>query len=137
MKMNPYIEFGGKCAQAFEYYRQHLGATESMLMPFRGTPAEAACPPEWHDKVMHGSLNIGGQTLMGSDGMCGQPVQAMAGCSLTLSTDTEQEAQRVFDALANGGKVTMPLAPTFFARSFGTVTDQFGVPWMVICELPR
>lgn len=137
MKMNPYLQFGGKCAQAFDYYRQHLGATEVMLMPFRGTPAAQACPPEWHDKVMHGSLTIGGQTLMGSDGMYGQPVEAMKGCALTLAVDTEDEAERIFGALADGGHVTMPMEATFFARKFGTATDQFGVAWMVICEMPH
>jgi PhnB protein len=134
MNLNPYVQFGGRCAQAFDYYRQHLDATDVVLMPFRGSPAEEMVPPEWRDKAMHGSLSIGAAVLMGSDGMPGQPLQAMQGCALALSTDTPDDAERIFNALAQGGQVTMPIAPSFFAARFGMLTDQFGVAWMVICE---
>jgi PhnB protein len=71
---------------------------------------------------------------MGSDAPARSPESGMQGCSLTLGVDTAEEAERVFAALANGGKVTMALAPSFFAQRFGMLTDQFGVNWMVICE---
>jgi PhnB protein len=136
MKINPYIQFGGRCAEAFAFYQQQLGATQVQLWPFRGSPAEQMAPPEWRDKVMHASLTIEGNTLMGSDGMPGQPYEGMKGCSLALHVDTEAEAERYFGALSQGGKVTMALEPSFFARKFGMVTDQFGVAWMVVCEAP-
>jgi PhnB protein len=134
MIVNPYVQFGGRCAEAFQYYQQHLGASDPMLMPYRGSPAEEMAPPEWRDKVMHGSIKLGNITLMGTDGRPGEPGQGMQGCSLALSLDSPDEAERRFDALARDGMVTMPLAPTFFAQRFGMVTDQFGVAWMVICE---
>lgn len=136
MQMTPYLSFGGKCAEAFEFYRQHLGATDVVLMPFKGSPAAEQCPPEWHDKIVHGSLRIGGNVLMGSDGMPGQPFHGMLGCSISLGVATPDEADKVFTALAQGGSITMPIGPTFFASKFGMVRDQFGVSWMVISEAP-
>jgi PhnB protein len=137
MKVNPYIQFGGRCAQAFEFYRQHLGARDIMLMPFRGSPAEQHAPADWLDKIMHGSMTLDGEVLMGSDGMAGVPFEGMKGCSLSLSVATPEEAERVFRALGDGGAVTIALESNFFASRFGMLTDKFGVSWMVICELPR
>jgi PhnB protein len=136
MNVHPYVQFGGRCKEAFDYYVQHLGATDPVLMPYRGSPAEDMAPPEWRDKIMHGSLKLGAATLMGSDGRPGA-APGMQGCSLTLAVDTPEQAERMFDALAQGGTVTMPLAPSFFAQRFGMLTDQFGVAWMVICEASR
>jgi PhnB protein len=134
MIVSPYIQFGGRCAEAFQYYQQHLGATDPVLMLYRGSPAEEMAPPEWGDKVMHGSIKLANITLMGTDGRPGEPSAGMQGCALALSLDTPGEAERTFDALARDGQVGMPLVPTFFAQRFGMVTDQFGVAWMVICE---
>jgi PhnB protein len=134
MNVNPYVQFGGRCAEAFEYYKEHLGASEAALMTFRGSPAEDSTPPEWRDKVMHAALKLGDSLLMGSDGMGNEPHTAMQGCALTLSVDQPEQAERMFAALAAGGRVTMPMSATFFADKFGMVTDQFGVPWMVICR---
>ncbi len=137
MKVEPYVSFGGKCAQAFAYYQQHLGATNPMIMPFRGSPAEAQAPADWLDKAMHASIKFDGQTIMGSDGMPGEPATPMRGCSLTIAVDTDAEAERIFKALSDGGNVTMEMGQTFFASRFGSVTDRFGVSWMVICEGAR
>jgi PhnB protein len=133
MNVYPYVQFGGRCADAFAYYARHLGATVIAAMPYRGSPAEEMAAPEWRDKIMHGSIRIGDATLMGSDGTAGSEA-GMRGCSLTLGVGTPEEAERVFAALADGGQVTMALAPSFFAQRFGMLTDQFGVNWMVICE---
>jgi len=137
MNINPYIYFGGKCAEAFNYYKEHLGAQDVELMSFRGSPGEEMSPPEWLDKIMHASLTLGSSTLMGSDGMPGQPYQPMQGSAVSLALDTPEQAERAFAALADGGTVTMPMAPSFFAERFGIVTDRFGVAWMVICEVSR
>lgn len=134
MNVFPYVQFGGRCAEAFAYYQQHLGGTDVTTMPYRGSPAEDMAPEDWRDKVMHGSIRLGAATLMGSDAPAREPFSGMQGCSLTLAVDTVDEAERKFAALADGGKVTMPLAPSFFAQRFGMVTDRFGVAWMVICE---
>lgn len=134
MQLSPYLFFGGRCAAAFAFYKEFLGATDVELMSFRGSPAEAQAPEEWRDKIMHGTLKIGGQSLMGSDGMAGQPYDGIKGCAMALNVATAAEAERVFAALSQGGKVTMPLDKTFFASKFGMLTDQFGVDWMVISE---
>jgi PhnB protein len=134
MNLNPYLQFGGKCAQAFEFYKERLGAKVLQLMTYRGSPGEGMVPPEWRDKVMHASLSVGGSTLMGSDGMPGQPYKGMQGCALALAVDSDADADRMFAALSEGGSVSMALGPTFFAPKYGMVTDQFGVAWIVIRE---
>ena len=134
MHLNTYLQFGGHCADAFAYYQQHLGATEPVMMPFRGTPGADMAPPEWQDKVMHGTLKIAGTTIMGSDGTPGSGTGGVQNASLALALDTQEDARRVFDALADGGAVAMPLAPSFFARQFGMLRDRFGVSWMILCE---
>jgi PhnB protein len=137
MRIEPYLFFGGKTAQAFAYYKEHLGATDVDILPFRGSPAEKDIPAEYLDSTMHASLKIGGQTIMGSDGMPGEAPERMQGAYLSISVDSDAEAKRVFDALAKGGNVTMPLQQTFYASSFAMLTDQFGVNWMVMCETPQ
>lgn len=132
MQLTPYLFFGGRCAAAFHFYKEHLGASEMALMTFRGSPAEEHTPEEWRDKIMHGALKIGDSELLASDGMPGQPHEGFKGCAITLTADSEDDAVRMFNALAQGGKVNMPLNKTFFATKFGTLKDQFGVDWMVI-----
>lgn len=132
MQLTPYLFFGGRCAAAFNFYKENLGASEMALMTFRGTPGETQMPEEWRDKIMHGSLKIGESVLLASDGMPGQPHEGLKGCAITLTADSEDDAVRLFNALAQGGKVTMPLDKTFFATKFGVLKDQFGVEWMVI-----
>lgn len=137
MELHPYLQFGGRCAEAFAFYARHLHLQDVTLMPFRGSPGEAQAPEEWRDKIMHASARIGSGMLMGSDGMPGQPHEGIKGCSLALSTANDAEAERLFDALAQNGTVTMPLQATFWASKFGMLTDQFGVGWMVWCERPQ
>lgn len=134
MKIDAYVQFGGRAAEAVRFYQEHLGATAVQMMPFRGTPGADMAPPDWLDKIMHVSMRIGDSVLMGSDGMPGQPFDGMLGCALALSLDTSTQAERVFGALAQGGVVTMPLAPSFFAERFGMLVDQFGVAWMIVHE---
>jgi PhnB protein len=136
MTITPYLSFHGDCEAAFRYYQQHLDGRELTLRPFSGSPAHDAAPGGWQDKVMHGSIRIGEQLLMGSDVMSGEAARSMQGCALAITTDNEAEAERMFAALADGGEVSMALAPTFFARRFGTVTDRFKVNWMLICQDP-
>lgn len=132
MKIHAYVQFGGRGAEAIAFYQEHLGASATEASTFGGSPAAAMAPAEWQDKFLHVALTIGDTVLMGSDGMPGQPVTGMQGCSLALSTDSVAQAERIFGALAQGGTVTMPLGPSFFAERFGMVTDQFGVSWMIV-----
>lgn len=134
MKVTPYLNFDGQCAEAFKFYEQVLGGKIEAMMTHGGTPEMAPhVPPEWHDRIMHACLNVGDQTLMASDSPPGQH-QAAQGLWVSLHFDRASEGQRVFDALGEGGKVQMPFEKTFWAAGFGMVVDRFGIPWMVNCE---
>ncbi len=134
MQVQPYLFFEGRCDEALEFYRTALGATVTMLMRFKESPEPpppGTLPPGGSDKVMHASFRVGETEVMASDGNCSGQA-GFRGISLTISADDEAQAERVFNALAAGGSVQMPLAKTFFSSSFGMVTDRFGVAWMVI-----
>ena len=134
MPIQPYLFFDGRCEEALEFYRKALGAEVTMMMRFNESPdppPPGMIPPGSESKVMHASFRIGDAEVLASDGRCfGKP--EFRGFSLSLTVASEAEAERVFSALAEGGEVQMPLGKTFFARSFGTVKDRFGVSWMVI-----
>ena len=138
MLVQPYLFFDGRCEEALAFYRSALGAETTTLMRFKENPEPMPadmCPPGSDEKVMHASFRIGETTLMASDGRAtGQPV--FQGFSLSLSLQTDAEAQRLFSLLSDGGQVQMPLGKTFYASSFGMVADRFGVSWMVIVVAP-
>ena len=135
-QIQPYLFFEGRAEEAIEYYKRVLGAEVEMLMRNKENPDNPPpefLPPNSADKIMHASLKIGDATLMISDGMCsGKP--NFKGVSLTISVPTAAEADRVFNALSEGGKVEMPIGKTFFSPRFGGVADRFGVSWMVIAD---
>lgn len=135
MNAQPYLCFEGRCEEALDFYRRVLGAEVTMLMRFKESPDPGMCPggAAQADKIMHSAFRIGASTIMASDGRCaGKP--RFEGFSLSLSLDAadEAEAERLFDALADGGQIQMPLAKTFFSPSFGMVADRFGVSWMIV-----
>ncbi len=129
--IQPYLDFGGRCEEALEFYRKALGAEIEMLMRFNESPEPQAELPEcFHHKVMHARLRIGETSLMASDGRCeGEP--NFEGFSLAITVADEQEAERVFAALSEDGLVTMKLEKTFWSPKFGMLQDRFGVGWMV------
>jgi PhnB protein len=133
MNVQPYLSFEGRCEEAIEFYKKALGAEVLQMMRFKDHPAPqppGMIQPGTEQKVMHASLRVGEATLMASDGRCmGQT--NFHGISLSLTAANDSEAQRLFKALSDGGKVSMPLAKTFFSSNFGMVNDRFGVPWMI------
>jgi PhnB protein len=136
MKVEPYVHFDGRCEEAIEFYKTAVGARVEMLMRFKDMPASAGpapMPPETQNKVMHASLRIGDSVLLVSDGRCTGAMK-FDGFSLTLNVANEAEADRAFNALGQGGTVTMPLAKTFFSPRFGMLNDRFGVSWIVIVQ---
>ena len=133
MKVEPYLFFNGCCEEALGFYVQALGAEITFLMRCKEAPEPMGLPPGSEDKVLHANLRIGESSLMASDGMCGEPVP-FSGFSLSLAAPTPEQAEAWFAALSEGGKVDMPLQQTFWAQSFGMLTDRFGVSWMVNCE---
>jgi PhnB protein len=133
MKLNPYLTFHGKCEEAFKAYEKILGGEIVAMMPHEGTPAEGNVPAEWRKKIIHARLVTDGTVLMGSDAPLDR-YKPMQGFTVTLNIKEPTEAERVFNALAEGGTMTMPLTETFWAKKFGMVTDRFGTPWMINCE---
>ena len=133
MQLHPYLLFNGNCAEAFKFYEQTLGGKIENLVNFNGTPAAEHAPPEWGDKVLHATLAIGDERLLGSDAPPGHYEQPK-GFSVSLSLSDRDKGERIFNALAEGGTTTMPFSKTFWAAGFGMCTDRFGIPWIVNCE---
>jgi PhnB protein len=133
MKMNTYLNFRGTCAEAFKYYEKHLGAKVGMMMTHAQSPEQGPLGPEWKDKVLHASISVGEAELMGTDVPHAEPMRS---AYLALGTDSDNEAERIFSALSEGGQVLMPIRDTFFASRFGQVRDRFGINWMILHERP-
>lgn len=130
--IEPYLFFGGRCEEALEFYRKALGAQVEMMMRYNESPQPlpaGSIPPGFEKKIMHASFRVGGSRLMASDG--NEAGAKFEGFSLSLALPTDAEVDRAFAALAEGGKVGMPLAKTFWSPKFGMLTDRFGVGWMV------
>jgi len=133
MQMNPYLSYSGNCEAAFKRYAEVLGGKIIAMITYADTPMAGDMPAEFKKKIVHARLDLGAQILMGADSPPGH-FEASKGYSLSLSFDKVADVERVFKALSEGGQVRMPLEKTFFAASFGMLTDKFGIPWMVICE---
>lgn len=133
MQLNPYLTFSGQCEAAFKFYEKVLGGKIEAMHQHAGSPMEDQVPPEWRSKIMHASLNIDGNVLMGSDAPPDRYEQ-MKGFTVTLGINDPNEAERVFKALSENGTVHMPIQKTFWAARFGMLVDQFGTPWMINCE---
>ena len=103
------------------------------MMTHAGTPAEEQVPSEWRDKILHARMVVGDQVLMGSDAPPGH-YQKPQGFSVSIQINNKSDGERMFNALAENGKVTMPFVQTFWAAGFGMCVDRFGIPWMVNCE---
>jgi PhnB protein len=137
MKLNPYLTFGGQCEAAFNYYADVLRGRIAMQQTYGESPAAEHVSPSVHSKMIHMRLEIGDQVLMGSDCPPENPYAGITGNSVSLNVDTIAEAERIWKALSKGGSVTMPFQETFWAARFGMCVDQFGVPWMVNCEMGK
>ena len=132
MQLNPYLLFNGQCEEAFKFYEQCLKGKIEAMMTHAGTPAETQVPPEWRNKILHARMTVGNQVLMASDAPPGR-YERPQGFSVSIGLTDTAEAERIFSALAENGKVGMPLQQTFWATRFGMVVDRFGIPWMINC----
>ena len=133
MQTSPYLTFDGRCEEAFKFYENLLRGQIVQIMTFQDGQAMEDVPPEWGKKIMHVALNLGSEYPMGSD-TPPQYYKPPQGFSVSLSVDGTSDAERIFNALAEGGTVGMPLQQTFWAARFGMVTDRFGIPWMISSE---
>ena len=135
MQLNPYLVFNGNCEEAFQTYSKILGGQIEGIFKWGGTPIESSVSPDWKNKVMHASVRIGNDVLMGVD----EPqerYQQPRGISISIHVTEIAEAERIFKALADNGNVHMALQETFWAQRFGVLTDRFGIPWMINCGRP-
>jgi len=133
MQMSPYLSFKGQCEEAFTFYEQRLDGQLGPLFRYAGSPMVDQAPPDWGDKIMHGSVTVGGVVLMGAD-IAPNQYEEPKGVSLSLQINSVTDAERFYQVLAEGGKVVMPLEKTFWAERFGMVVDRFGVPWLINCD---
>ena len=132
MKLNPYLNFNGQCEAAFKFYEQVLGGKIGSKMTWGEMPDQQV-PPEVQNRIMHVSLQIDDGWLMGADSPPDHYEQPK-GMTVALHYQNASEGERTFNALAEGGSVTMPFQKTFWAAGFGMCVDQFGTPWLVNCE---
>ncbi len=142
MQFTPYLNFNGNCAEAFAFYKDLFKGTIVYQGTFGEMPEGPPIPPEARDQIMHIHLQVGQQALLGSDAFPG----AGEGCAggyvkpqglwVSIGVESPDEGRRVFDALAQDGKVAMPFDKTFWSPGFGMVTDRFGTPWMVNVATP-
>ena len=131
--VQPYLFFNGRCEEALEFYKKALGAEVVMTMRYKESPEPpppGMVPPGFENKIMHTSFRVGQTVVMASDG-CSTDAVKFEGFSLSLALSTPEEVDRIFNALAEGGQVTMPAGKTFWSPRFGLVTDKFGIGWMI------
>ena len=139
MQLNPYLTFNGQCEEAFRFYEKCLDAKISFMMTYGDAPmAEQTAeqtPSTWRNKILHTTLQVGDRVLQGVD-VLPEHYQKPQGFSLSLNINSAEEADRIFNALADGGAAQMTLQETFWALRFGMLVDKFGTPWMINCEKP-
>ena len=130
--LTAYLHYDGKTREAFAFYEKALGAKVETMMSYADMPASANPGEGCGDGIMHACLSLpGGAMLFAGDAHPSMPHQGFKGVMLALQYDTIDEAHSAFHALSQGGRVTMPLMPAFWSKSFGMLTDRFGVDWAV------
>jgi PhnB protein len=133
MHLHTYLNYGGNCEEAFKFYEKHLGGKITMLMRHGDQPG-GQTPPGWTGKVLHARMDLGGTELLGADIPSFQPIRS---AYLSLTLDSDREADRVFALLSDGGEVFMQMQETFFASRFAMLRDKFGTSWMLLHPRPR
>ena len=125
-----YVNYRGTCEQAFHYYEQHLGGKITGLVR-HGDQPNPQLPPDWKDKVLHGRIEIAGAVLMGADIPNAEPMRS---AYLSLTVDTQDEAERIYALLTDGGEIFMKMEQTPVANRFAMRRDRFGTSWMLLHE---
>ncbi|HKV99885.1 MAG TPA: VOC family protein [Vicinamibacterales bacterium] len=133
MKLYTYVNYGGNCRQAFEFYEQHLGAKITMLTTHGEQPDASKVPANWKQAVLHARLELGDSILMGAD-IPPDRFQPMRSAYLTLIVDSVAEAERIYELLTYRGEIFMKMEQTFFAKRFAMLRDRFGTSWMLLHE---
>ena len=129
MKLHTYLNYGGNCEEAFRFYEAHLGGAITLLMRHGEQPGPSNVPTAWNGKVLHATMTLGGTELSGADIPSSQPMRS---AYLTLTIDTAEEADRIYNLLKDGGEIFMKMETTFFAKRFAMLRDRFGTSWSII-----
>lgn len=133
MKLDVYLNYAGNCQQAFRFYEQELGGRVTTMMTHGQGPNAANLPAEQKDSILHARIQIGDTVVMGADIPKSEPMRS---AYLTLSADSESEAERLYTVLSEGGQIFMKMEKTFFANRFAMLRDRFGTSWMLLHEAP-
>jgi PhnB protein len=136
MKWNPLLSFRGQCEAAFKFYERCFGGNIVTMLTYGDSPQAEPVPQEWREKILHATLTVGDNVLMGGDVLPEQYEQPK-GFQVLIGINDPLDAERIFQALAEQGTVRMPLQETFWAVRFGVLVDQFGIPWTINCEQPH
>ena len=131
MKLDIYLNYPGNCEQAFRFYEQHLGGRITMMMRHDQQPGQATLPADWKKAILHARIEIGQTVLMGADIPSAEPMRS---AYLTLSVESDEEAERLYALLSDGGQIFMKMEETFFASRFAMLRDRFGTSWMLLHE---
>jgi PhnB protein len=131
MRTDIYLNYNGTCEAAFRFYETHLGGKITGLTTHASGPGNAQLPADWSEKVLHARLALGNAVIMGADIPHAEPMRS---AYVTLTLDSDAEADRVYGLLADGGQIFMKMAETFFASRFAMLRDRFGTSWMVLHE---
>jgi PhnB protein len=133
MRLVAYLTFDGQCEAAFRFYERCLSGKILAMFPYAGSPLESQMPTEKRALIMHATPQVGDAELNGSDVPPGR-YEKPAGFCVSIQIKGAADAERIFSALSENANVTMPIQETFWAARFGTLTDQFGIPWIINCE---
>jgi PhnB protein len=131
MKLDIYLNYNGNCEQAFRFYEQHLGGKITMMRRHGEQPDQANVRFDWKNAILHARIEIGKTVLMGADIPGAEPMRS---AYLTLRVDSDEEAERLYVLLAEGGQIFMKMEQTFFASRFAMLRDRFGTSWMLLHE---
>ncbi len=134
MKVQPYLNFDGRCEEALEFYKKSVGAKVDMMMRCKEAPEPGQIKPGLENKILHSSFTVGSSIIMATDGYNKNNPNFERHQPRACRRQMRARRRRLFDALADGGEVRMPLTKTFFSPAFGMLADKFGVPWMVVVE---
>jgi len=135
MKLTTYLNYGGNCAEALQFYEQHLGGKILMMSTYGEMPGAKNLTPEQAKAILHARIVIGDTAIMASDTPPDR-FQPMRSVYLALSVDSNEEAERLYALLSDGGEIFMKMEETFFAHRFAMLRDKFGTSWMIIHEKP-
>ena len=131
LKLDVYVNYKGNCRQAFQFYDLHLGGKITSMVTFKDLPDSSNVPEDRKDNILHARIEIGGSVLMGADIPHAEPMRS---AYLSLSVGSDEEAERIYKLLSDGGEIFMKMEKTFFASRFAMLRDKFGTNWMLLCE---